>query len=197
MRHIILIGLGITLGLFVLLGMQSRAEAPAVSVPDNAAGEFSAGNDTGQKSVTLSFGKVSIPVLLATTKEERILGLGGRESIYDNEGMLFVFETSDYHGIWMSGMRFPIDIVWLSPAQTDADCTPVVEPQELGSLQGTARNYAEENKCLIVVDIKENVAPETYPTVFSPMKAASYVLEMKGGAAARNDITIGSVLTLK
>ena len=27
--------------------------------------------------------------------------------------MLFIFETADFHGIWMKNCKFPIDILWL------------------------------------------------------------------------------------
>jgi uncharacterized membrane protein (UPF0127 family) len=31
-----------------------------------------------------------------------------------NDGMLFVFPTVDDHCFWMKGMRFSLDIIWLS-----------------------------------------------------------------------------------
>ncbi len=48
------------------------------------------------------------------TYETRQLGLGGRESLDDDAGMLFVFPTSDRYSFWMKGMQFPIDIIWIS-----------------------------------------------------------------------------------
>jgi uncharacterized membrane protein (UPF0127 family) len=52
-------------------------------------------------------------VEIADTDAERTLGLSGRESLAENNGLLFVFETEGYHGIWMKEMNFPIDIAWL------------------------------------------------------------------------------------
>lgn len=51
---------------------------------------------------------------IADTEPLRRLGLGGRDALSDNAGMLFVFPTSDRHGFWMKGMRFPLDIIWIS-----------------------------------------------------------------------------------
>lgn len=43
------------------------------------------------------------------------LGLSGRSEIPENEGMIFDFlDAEDGSGIWMEGMLFSIDILWLS-----------------------------------------------------------------------------------
>lgn len=55
----------------------------------------------------------SINVILADTEEKRILGLSGRDSLAEDSVMLFIFSQSDFHGIWMKEMKFPIDIFWL------------------------------------------------------------------------------------
>jgi len=46
--------------------------------------------------------------------DSRLKGLSGREILEDDTGMLFVFDESAQHGIWMKDMRFAIDIVWIS-----------------------------------------------------------------------------------
>ena len=53
------------------------------------------------------------------------------------------------------------------------------------------------DETLKVVDVRENIAPETYPQAFHPKQPAYYVLEMNAGAAGKNGIGIGSVLTLE
>jgi uncharacterized membrane protein (UPF0127 family) len=56
----------------------------------------------------------SIHVTLARTPAEQEKGLGGRDSLLPDEGMLFVFPQDGQYTFWMKDMRFPIDIVWLS-----------------------------------------------------------------------------------
>lgn len=56
---------------------------------------------------------VNINVEIAKTKQDRIKGLSGRLELERGNGLLFDFETSDHHGIWMKDMNFPIDIIWL------------------------------------------------------------------------------------
>ncbi len=47
------------------------------------------------------------------TETEKQRGLANRTKIPGNDGMLFVFETDDRHGIWMKDMRMDIDIIWI------------------------------------------------------------------------------------
>jgi uncharacterized protein len=54
---------------------------------------------------------------LADSPEKRQQGLSGRENIANHSGMLFIFDTNDYHGIWMPDMNFSIDIIWLDEAK--------------------------------------------------------------------------------
>lgn len=55
-----------------------------------------------------------IPVELALTNEEKERGLGYRDSLDPDSGMLFVYSHAEQYGFWMKGMRFPIDIIWIA-----------------------------------------------------------------------------------
>lgn len=59
-------------------------------------------------------GSTKVKYVFADSKEERIKGLSGRQSLGANEAMLFIFSDSNYHGIWMKDMNFPLDILWLN-----------------------------------------------------------------------------------
>jgi uncharacterized protein len=65
---------------------------------------------------------------LATTPAQQALGLGGRTRMPADRGMLFVFHTSANECFWMKGMRFALDIIWLSPeddvVSVEADLLP-------------------------------------------------------------------------
>ena len=50
---------------------------------------------------------------VADTQETRTLGLGERDFLAEDSGMLFTYLEPDSLGFWMKGMRFPIDIIWL------------------------------------------------------------------------------------
>lgn len=50
----------------------------------------------------------------ALTKDERVQGLSGRESLPQKTGMLFVFDEGGQQCMWMKDMRFSIDMLWLN-----------------------------------------------------------------------------------
>jgi hypothetical protein len=58
-------------------------------------------------------GEAQLKVAVADDNKERELGLSGQENLAENTGLLFYFDRSDYHGIWMKEMNFPIDIIWI------------------------------------------------------------------------------------
>ncbi len=56
---------------------------------------------------------VPIRVSIADTPELRARGLSGRTILGPTEGMLFIFDESDYHAIWMKDMSIVIDVIWV------------------------------------------------------------------------------------
>src|SRR5258707_14524712 len=63
-------------------------------------------------ALTLPSGK-ELQVEVMVKDEDRAMGLMFRPSLALDRGMLFLFEESDFHGIWMKNCKFPIDILWL------------------------------------------------------------------------------------
>lgn len=58
-------------------------------------------------------GRVVVSVELARSWEEHVKGLSGRSGLKKGEGMLFLFDGKGPRSIWMKGMRFPLDILWI------------------------------------------------------------------------------------
>jgi len=58
--------------------------------------------------------EVGISILIADIEEKRIQGLGGFESLRENQAMLFKFDETGNHGFWMKNMNFSIDIIWMN-----------------------------------------------------------------------------------
>ncbi len=73
-------------------------------------------------------GDTIVPVDLAITRDEQSLGLGYRNGLDADSGMLFVFEDASPRSFWMMGMRFCLDIVWIAGDQivgaADSVCPP-------------------------------------------------------------------------
>ena len=102
---------------------------------------------------------------LMVKDHDRMMGLMFRPSLPLDRGLLFVFEESDFHGIWMKNCRFPIDIVWLDEDHQVVHLAESVPP------------------------CKTDPCP-----VYQPMKKAAYVVEINAGQARREKATLGSRL---
>lgn len=61
----------------------------------------------------IAVGKTELKAQVRDTARGRSQGLSGRESLGDDEGMLFVFPVAAKHGFWMKGMKFDLDFIWI------------------------------------------------------------------------------------
>jgi len=71
-------------------------------------------------------------VRLADTNETRARGLMYEKSMSDDDGMLFVFEDENYHGIWMKNTYIPLDVVWINESGTIVD-VQTMQPHDLNT----------------------------------------------------------------
>lgn len=98
---------------FAVLGPEappSVAASTSVGAPASVAAPASRGHEV------LVAGSHRYDLELATTGAQQALGLGGRASMPAASGMLFVWHGAGDRCFWMKGMRFSLDMVWLSPS---------------------------------------------------------------------------------
>jgi len=81
-----------------------------------------------QEMPTVRIGNVPVRVVVADSADERARGLSGRESLDSTDGILFIFDESAYHAIWMKDMRFPIDVIWVDTRLRVVDITRDLRP---------------------------------------------------------------------
>ena len=62
--------------------------------------------------ISINNNKLSVEVADSDIKKE--IGLGGRDSINNESGMIFVYDKPDRYSFWMKDMNFPIDIIWIN-----------------------------------------------------------------------------------
>lgn len=105
-------------------------------------------------------------VEIAKTQTEQSRGLSNRESLAQNQGMLFVFEKPDIYSFWMKDTLIPLDMIWLN--------------------QDLEIEYIEHNA---------QPCQETCPSIVPPQKA-SYVLEINANLANKLDFKIEDKATL-
>ncbi len=103
---------------------------------------------------------------IASTEEEKRIGLSGREGLAPTSGMLFLYETGRPYQFWMKDMLFAIDILWIAPDCTVGDITHELQPPKSG-------------------------APDSEIPRASPSVEAAHVLEIAAGASSRLGLQVG------
>jgi uncharacterized membrane protein (UPF0127 family) len=90
---------------------------------------------------SLTIGQVKLSVSVSNTDAVRQQGLSGRESLGENEGMLFVYDQPGGHRFWMQGMKFPLDFIWINQNQVvgvtenvSVDQTDIRPPQAVDKI---------------------------------------------------------------
>jgi hypothetical protein len=88
------------------------------------------------ESVQITLGDAKVDAEIVATPEARTKGLSGRESLAEDEGMLFIFDTDDVHSFWMKDMLISIDMIWLTAdkrvVHIEANATPESYPASFG-----------------------------------------------------------------
>jgi hypothetical protein len=85
-------------------------------------------------------------------------GLGGRESLPDDRGMLFVFAGSGRPAFWMKDMLISIDIIWVSAEGQVVD-VQTAEP-EPGVPDDQLKRYHPSDPALYVLEVRAGLAAE-------------------------------------
>lgn len=67
--------------------------------------------DTETIIVTFPNGK-KLEAEVADTPEKLLFGLAFRDSLPPESGMLYIFETTDYHRVRTKGFKIPVDMIW-------------------------------------------------------------------------------------
>lgn len=114
------------------------------------------------KTTEVKILRLKVTAEVADTQETRAFGLGGRETLAENAGMLFVFETEAKHSFWMKNVGFGLDIIWM-----------------------------DKNKKVIhfVKDAKADTGGDL--EIYTPPGNAKYVLEVNGGSISKYGISLG------
>lgn len=111
-----------------------------------------------------------IKIEIADTKEKRNKGLGGREVLKDDEGMLFIFDDLKKHSFWMKGLSFPLDFIWIRD-NTVVDIILNAKPPVTGQKDGDL-------------------------PIYLPKEDVNRVLEVTAGGVERLGIKIGDMVTV-
>lgn len=116
----------------------------------------------GKKVEEVCFYDQCIQAEVARTAEERGHGLMHREFLDEDAGMLFFFPQSSRQSFWMKNTLIGLDIIWMDKDKKIVFIAPNVLP-------------CETEHC----------------PVYTPDKAAKYVLEVNAGVATDMGLKVG------
>ena len=87
--------------------------------------------------------KTELNIEIADEDAKRSKGLGYRQSLATNSGMLFLHDESRQYTYWMKGMQFPIDIMWIQD-DTILNITEKAMPPVEGQSDDTLVRYPSQ-----------------------------------------------------
>lgn len=119
----------------------------------------------------LRINNATLKVEVADTQTKRNSGLGGKQSLASDEGMLFIFDKPGRPPFWMKGLSFPLDFVWIMGDRV-VDILQNIEPPTPGQTDASLSIYQSN------ADVDR-------------------VLEVNGGTAQRLNIKIGDSIKIQ
>ncbi len=123
----------------------------------------------GNYSTVLKIKDKILNVEVASSSQAMALGLGGRKSMKENEGMLFVFRAPAKPDFWMKDMHFDLDLIW------------VANKKIVGIDAGVK---APASECL-------GPGADCGLRLYSPLQPVDQVLEVNAGWAQKNLVHAG------
>jgi uncharacterized membrane protein (UPF0127 family) len=150
---------GIIAGAILLVTPVTRSVGTEGGQPEPVVDTADASNSYRQVNVTVN--GVKLVADIAESPDQRTKGLSVKDTLGEDEAMLFVFSEGREHSFWMKGMKFPIDIIWIS----------------------------EQHEVVHVEHSLEPCAPDSFCPTYRPDRNALYVLETVAGFAQKYDVT--------
>ena len=166
------------LGLFILivvglmLSTNSGVQETFLKNFQGNGGKSTSGNlleiiDVNEKNV-----KAEVKIEIADTDDKKIKGLGGRESLGEDEGMLFLYSKKQNPKFWMKGMKIPLDFIWIS-GDVVVDLLPKIPPPDV------------------------NIKSDSALALYSSTSLVDKVLEVNAGFIEKHNIKVGDLVKLK
>ena len=115
----------------------------------------------------VEFGGVTLSVEVAKSTADQQKGLSDRDSMANDHGMLFVFDSEANWGFWMKGMRFSLDIIW----------------------------FDSQRHAVYIEQGLPPCTPQDCP-IYTPPVKAMYVLEVNAGFVQNHNIVLGDTFQL-
>lgn len=124
-------------------------------------------SDYANRHGTVTLDNATVKVEVVTSSADMQKGLGGRDGLAENHGMLFIFAEPGQPAFWMKDMKFPIDIIWIQGDEV-VDIAPNLP-----------------------------VVAAEFLSTYQPRVPANYVLEVNAGFAKEYGVKVGDRVDIK
>jgi len=126
-------------------------------------------NLTPTDSVKIEIKNQTYQFEVAKTLAQKSLGLGNRDRLCQNCGMIFVYQNEGIQPFWMKNTLIPLDIIWLDKNGQVVDIkTALPQPN----------------------------TPDIKLTIYQNPVPAQYVLEINAYQSKKLNLSIGSIINL-
>ncbi len=112
----------------------------------------------------------TISVEVVSNEKDRAKGLSKRKSLAKDTGMLFTFDSADYHPFWMKDMLFSIDMLFI-----------------------------KDTKIVTIyhnIPFPKNATENANPPLYTPIEPADKTLELPAGTADAIGAKEGDTVTI-
>lgn len=124
-------------------------------------------DDAKYLKAEVEIGKIKLFSDIAITELQKQKGLAIKDSLNENQSMMFLFPSVNKQSFWMKDMRFPIDILWIDENDKIVHIEHSLSPCERWTL---------------------------FCTSYQPDSNSLYVLETVSGLTDKYDIKEGDVV---
>lgn len=115
---------------------------------------------SGGKVATADFGNASLKIVkTADSETDLVAGLSVIPELNEGEAFLMQFNEPGSHQIWMKGVKYPIDVMWLDQDLKIIHIVPSMDPKSYPKTFGPGQDstYVIETKAGFVKDNKIKV----------------------------------------
>lgn len=105
--------------------------------------------DSLPKEIKVNIKDYNYYLEIASTSQEKQIGLSNRESLCVNCGMLFIFPKQSIYTFWMKDTYIPLDIIWLDKDYKIVKIATVLETN-------SEKKYSNKVKAKYVIELNAN-----------------------------------------
>lgn len=123
------------------------------------------GDDETSTATVVVGAAAPIEAEVASTDEQRRVGLMGRPQVPPGTGMVFVYDSPVRHQFWMGGVEVPLSIAWALEGRV----VGVAEMQPCPAADTTCRRYAPDSDYDLAVETTGGTFTEANVRIGDPV----------------------------